>query len=539
VADADLMPPPLVSILTPVYDTDTEVLTSCVESVLAQTHQRWELCLVDDGSPSAHVWPLLQRLSDRDPRIRIRRRQQNGGIVAASNDAFAMASGSIVSLLDHDDLLHRRALWRVVSAFADPEVDYVYTDEDVVEVDGRRRDPFYKPDWSPERFRAQMYTCHLSSLRREVIDRVGGFREGFEGSQDWDLIFRVTEVARKIVHIPEVLYHWRAVETSVLAGQHVKPYAYESAIRAIAAHCERVGIEAEVQELEQRGHFRLLRKLPDPPPTVSVVIPTRGTRGRVWGVDRSMVLEAVRSVVERSTYRPHEFVVVADAETPEEVKEQLELLIPDRLKWVRWDAPFDFSAKCNLGAAHSTGELLLFLNDDVEVITPAWLGSMVAIAVEPDVGSVGAHLLFEDGRLQHGGHVIVDGAPGHLCFGGNPEGTRNRMALHLDREVTGVTAACLLIRRDVFDDVGGFSSEFPNNYNDVDLALKIRGLGLRTVVTPQARLYHFESASRNPTVSDVERQRLVDRWGPELRDPYYNPSHPGGLDDYSTPTYYP
>jgi GT2 family glycosyltransferase len=522
-----------------VYDTDPAVLVECVDSVLAQTYRRWELCLVDDGSPAPHVWPLLQELATRDPRIRIARRARNGGIVAASNDALAMATGDVVALLDHDDLFHRRALELVAAEFRDPEVDYVYSDEDLVAPDGARFAPFFKPDWSPERFRTQMYTCHLGAMRRELIGRVGGFREGYDGSQDWDLVLRVTEAARKIVHIPEVLYHWRIVPTSVLAGDEVKPYAYEAAQRALQDHVDRVGIDGEVVELERRGHFRVVRRR-RPLPKVSVVIPTRGSRGRAWGIERTMVLDAVRGVVETAGDEDLEIVVVADTATPAGVLVELADIAGERLRVVEWDRPFDFSAKCNLGASVASGEVLLFLNDDVEVITPDWLHTLVGFLREPDVGAAGCHLLFEDGRLQHAGHVLIGGNPGHLMFGGNPTSERNRMAMWLDREVAGVTAACLAIRADVFAEVGGFSPVFPNNYNDVDLCAKLRHAGYRIVVTPHARLYHFESVSRDPTVTDHELANLRSRWWSDLhRDPYYGAKHVPGLDGYDEPLSWP
>jgi len=531
---------PLISVITPVYDPGADVLRECIESVRAQTYDRWELCLVDDASPSPHVWPILERAMVDDPRIRLKRRAVNGGIIAASNDAEAMATGEVIALLDHDDLLAPNALERIAETFAaDPEVDYVYSDEDILDTNGRYVAPFFKPDWSPERFRTQMYTCHVSAIRRRLFDEVGGFRPGFDGSQDWDLMLRVTERARKIVHIPEVLYHWRIVATSVLAGDDVKPYAYEAGLRALAEHCERVGIDGEPVELDRRGHFRIRRRITDRP-LVSIVIPTRGSSGRVWGVERAMVIEAVRGVIERSTWTDVEIVVVADVETPPDVIDELRDIAGHRLRLVWWEHPFDFSAKCNLGAAHATGDVLLFLNDDTEVITPDWIETMYGFAREPGVGAVGCHLLFEDGRLQHGGHVLLGGNPGHLMFGQSPTNERNRMVLWLDREVAGVTAAAMMMRRDVFDEVGGFSPAFPNNYNDVDLCAKVRASGRRVIVTPHARLYHFESVSRDASVDPAELDRLRARWWRDLhRDPYYNPNHTPGLDSFPIPTGYP
>lgn len=531
---------PLVSIITPVYDPDEDVLRECLESVRGQTWHHWEHLLVDDCSPSAHVERVLDAAASEDRRVRISRREANGGIVAASNDALARARGEILVLLDHDDLLEPEALERIVDAFLEgDDVDYVYTDEDVLITEGRFADPFYKPDWSPERFRNQMYTCHISAFRATLVHEVGGFREGFDGSQDWDLVLRVTERARRVVHIPEVLYHWRVVPASVLSGEEAKPYAYDSARRALESHVERLGLDAEVVEQTPRGYFHLVRRHPTTP-LVSIVIPTRCSSGLVWGAERVMVLEAVRSIVESSTWPNYEIVLVVDAPSDADVVEELVELAGGRLRIVPYAKPFNFAEKCNLGALHAGGEVLVFLNDDVQVIDPNWLEVLVGFVREPDVGAAGLRLLFEDGRVQHAGHVYLGGNPGHLMFGQMPTSDRNRLALSLDREVAGVTAACMALRAEVFAEVGGFSTEFAGNYNDVDLCMKLRHVGYRIVVSAQAALYHFESVTRDPTVSLHELDALRRRWSPELHaDPYYNPNFDQRFDNYPHPVGYP
>lgn len=531
---------PLVSVLTPVYDPSDDVLRACIASVRAQTWSNWELILVDDASPSTHISPLLAEVAATEARVRIAERPANGGIVAASNDALELARGEIVVLLDHDDELAPRALERVVAAFAtSDDVDYVYSDEDVIAPDGLRVDPFYKPDWSPERFRNQMYTCHVSAFRSDVLREVGGFREGFDGSQDWDLVLRVTERARSIVHIPEVLYHWRVVPSSVLSGEDVKPYAYEAAQRALESHLERVGIDAEAVEQTPRGYFHIVRRHSEHP-LVSIVIPTAGGSGIVWGAERVMVVEAVRSIVDRTSWDNYEIVLVADRSTPAEAIASVSELLGDRLTLVDYDKAFNFSEKCNLGAVEASGDVLVFLNDDIEVIDANWIETLVGFVREPDVGAASLRLLFEDGRLQHGGHVYLRGNPGHLMFGQMPDSDRNRRALCLDREVAGVTAACMAIRKDVFDEVGGFSPVFAGNYNDVDLCLKLRSAGYRLVVSAQALMYHFESMTRDPSVGAQEFEALQRRWGPMLQhDPYYNPNHDLRFDNYPHPVGYP
>lgn len=529
----------LISVITPVYDTDELVLRECVGSVLDQSYQRWELCLVDDGSPAPHVWPLLQSLATLDPRIRVERRQRNGGIVAASNDALAMAEGEVVALLDHDDLLHRDALLRVAVAYRDPELDYLYTDEDLVGLDGKRFAPFWKPDWSPERFRSQMYACHLSAIRRSLVDEVGRFRNGYDGSQDWDLILRVTERARVIRHLSEVLYHWRIVPGSVLSGEDVKPYAYEAGRRAVQDHCDRIGIDGTVEELERRGHFRTRRRV-DQRTLISVVIPTRGDVTVAAGRSRCCVIEIVEDLVGATHHRELEIIVVADSTTSSAVMSELNETGGEQLQIVGFDRPFNFSEKCNVGAKEARGELLLFLNDDTAVLTPDWLTTMAGFLAEPDVGAVGATLLFEDGRLQHGGHLFLGGNAGHVMFGMLPDDDRNRGAVWLDREVVGVTAACLMMRRSLFDELGGFNEEFANNYNDVELCLRIREAGYRIVVTPHARLTHFESVSRDPSVSQRELDALSARWSTQLAtDPYYSPNYGTFSDAYPDPVGYP
>ncbi len=539
VADANAGWQPLVSVVTPVYDPSIEVLEACVASVAAQTYGRFEHLLVDDASPAPHVAKVLAMAAAADPRVVTARRDENGGIVAASNDALALASGELVVLLDHDDLLAPHALERIVEAFGrSDEVEYVYSDEDVLSAEGRYFDPFFKPDWSPERLRNQMYTCHLSGFRRELIERVGGFRDSFDGAQDWDLVLRCTEAARRIEHVPEVLYHWRIVPSSVLSGEDVKPYAYLAAKRAIEEHCERIGIDADVVEQTPRGYFHVVRRHREHP-LVSIVIPTGFGRGRIGGITRLMVLHAVTSIVERSTWPNYEIVLVADPPFDDVAVAEMQALAGDRLRIVTYDEPFDFSRKCNLGAEHARGEYLVFLNDDVEVIDGNWLEVLVGFAREPDVGAAGLLLLFEDGRVQHGGHVYLGGNPGHLMFGQFPTSERNRMALALDREVSGVTGACLAIDASKFRAASGFSEDFPNNYNDVDLCLSLRRAGYRNVVSAQARLHHFESVTRDATVSDAELTRLRDRWPAELhRDPYYNPNY-GGWDNYPHPVSYP
>jgi GT2 family glycosyltransferase len=516
---------PRFSIVTPVYETPADVLWDMLESVRRQSFADWELCLVDDASPSPRVRETLDRVAAEDPRIRVNHRAENGGIVAASNDALTIAEGEFIVLLDHDDLLHPDALRLVDTAIGDnAAVDYVYTDEDKIDERSHHAGPFLKPDWSPERMRAQMYTCHLSVFRRALVEEVGGFDGAFEGAQDWDLVLRATERARKVLHVPRVLYHWRSIATSAASGENVKPWAFEAGTRAVQAHCERIGLEAVVErDLEDHGVYHLEPRLTREP-SVSIVIPTNGQTREVRYEEIVLVENCVRSIVADSTYSNYEIVVVADTSTPAPVKERLRKLAGDRLRLVDFDRPFNFSEKINAGAVQAEGDHLLLLNDDIEVSTRDWLERLAMYSKMDGIGAVGARLLLEDGRLQHGGVNFEGGLPGHPYYGwpGDAQGFANN--LKVTRNLLAVTGACLMTRRELFDRVGGLSRTFPINYNDVDYCLKLREIGKRVVYDADVEMLHFESSSRSSDVADWEKLKLLARWAPLTDpDPYSNP----------------
>ena len=421
---------PLFSILTPVYETPANVLEKMLRSARRQAFGDWELCLVDDGSKQPHVREILDRAERQDRRIRVRHRPSNDGIVAASNEALAMAQGEFIALLDHDDLLHPDALAHVAEAIAaNPEVDYVYTDEDKVDPAGHHSTPFFKPDWSPERMRTQMFTCHLSVMRRSLVEEVGGFDPEFEGSQDWDLVLKVTERARAVVHVPRILYHWRMLESSAAGGgEAAKPWAFEAGKGAVQAHCDRIGLQATVErDPDDPGVLHLEPKI-EREPLVSIIIPTAGQVRDVRFEPKVLVVNCVRSIVERSTYRNFEIVCVVHASVPPIVLQELRDIGGERLRLVPYDAPFNFSAKINLGAVNSRGEHLLLLNDDIEISTPNWLERMVMYSEHEGIGAVGGRLIWGDGRLQHVGVDFDYGLPGHTYrgFGGDFKGYAQR-----------------------------------------------------------------------------------------------------------------
>jgi O-antigen biosynthesis protein len=526
------MAAPRFSIVTPVYETPRAILLKMLRSVQRQSYESWELCLVDDGSKQPWIREALDQAASRDARIRVSYRAENAGIVPASNDALALARGEFVVLLDHDDTLHPDALALAAERLdAQPEVDYLYTDEDKIDMRGIHSAPFFKPDWSPERMRTQMYTCHMSVLRRSLVEDVGGFDPAFEGAQDWDLVLKVTERARAVAHVPRVLYHWRMAPTSAAAGgEAVKPYAFEAGQRAVQAHCERIGLPARVvRDSEDPGVLHLEPQLKEQP-LVSIVIPTAGQRRHIRFAETILVCHTVRSIVERSTYENYEIVCVVDAGTDPAVVEELHEIAGERLRISSFHGPFNFSAKMNLGVVDSRGELLLLLNDDMEVTTPNWLERMVMYASQEGVGAVGGKLLWGDGRLQHVGISFDGGLPGHNYhgFSGEYRGYANHVVIA--RNCLGVTAACAMTPRAVFEEVGGLTRELPLNFNDVDYCLKVYASGRRIIYDPDTILYHFESSTRDPEVKAWEESRLTNRWsGLVAADPYGNPNLSRGL----------
>ena len=514
---------PRVSVLTTVFDPEPAHLAACLASVDAQTFTAWEHVVVDDASTNMAIIELLKQNLRQNRRTT--RRQSNGGIVAASSVALQESLGEIVVLVDHDDVLEPHALERVVSTFdaGGNAVDVVYSDHDILRSDGRTTTPVYKPDFSLERLRNHNYITHLVAARRTAVVAAGGFCVGFDGAQDHDLLLRLAETGKAFAHIPEVLLHWRQAPASVAADVGNKVYAFESGRRAVAAHLERSGIEATVDHGDHAGIYRIRRKVASGQ-RVSVIVPTRGSRGRVWGVERIFVHEAVASILGDPSDCEIEIVAVLDSGTDPVVERGLRRIAGDALRVVHYEAPFNFSTKINLGVSASSGDLLLLLNDDTEVLAPGSIDEMVALAQDPAVGMVGAKLLFGDGRLQHGGHVY-NGVVSHALLGWPGDHPGPNRLLAVERECAGVTAAAALVPRSVHNEVGAMDPSFAINYNDVDYSLRIRATGRRIVWTPHACWYHFEHGSEPTSVSKAERELLEARWGEDLRrDPFYNPN---------------
>lgn len=534
---------PRFSVLTAVYNPVVEHLTECLASVDAQRTDTVEHIVVDDHSTDPSVHALLDLADDHtepDDTVggrKIVRRAANGGIVAASNDALATASGEWVVLLDHDDRLASHALRRL-AAFIDDlaergraDVDLVYSDHDMIRPDGCRAEPVFKPDFSPERLRQTNYITHLVAVRRSAMLDAGGFRPGTDGAQDHDLLLRLMERGHPFAHLPAVLLHWRQSPASVATDTANKPEAFVRGSAVVQAHLDRSGIVAEVEAGEHVGTYRIRRSF-EPERPVSIVIPTYGSTGTVWGAERTFVTDAVRSVAEGSTHRALEFVVVADAHTPPEIEPHLRR-IADRfdvgLQMVDFRETFNFSHKINVGVAAATSDVLLILNDDTELIESESIGAMLSLLDEGadpfgSVGAVGAKLLYSDGTLQHGGH-LYHGEFMHALIGwpGDHAGPQRMMAI--ERECAGVTAAALMTTRAVFESVGGFPEDLPLHFNDVDFCVSVRERGHRILYTPHASWYHFEGKSRSRGATIDEWNRVASRWPSGVpADPYANPN---------------
>ena len=519
---------PLLSVLMPVYNTDERWLRAAIASVQNQLYTNWELCVADDHSPNPRVAVVLREMAAQDTRLKVHFRDVNGHISAASNSALALASGEFVVLLDHDDELPRHALAAVVHELnRHPETDIIYSDEDRLDQAGRRYAPYFKPDWSPELFRGQNLISHIGVYRTTMIRKVGGFREGLEGSQDYDLALRVVEQTRpeRIRHIPHVLYHWRAIPGSAALGVDQKSYAHDAARLAVQEHFARTGVQAACESAPGVPyHQRIRYRLPEPRPHVTIIIPTR---------DRvDLLSRCVHSVLSRSTYGALDVLIVDNGSiAPESLAYFEEVQSP--VSVMRVDEPFNFSRVNNLAAARARGTILCFLNNDTEVISPDWLEEMVSHAVREDVGAVGAMLYYPDDTIQHAGVVLgLGGIASHPHRGlrrGAP-GYYGRAAL--TQAASAVTAACMVVRKSAFDAVGGFDETLAVAYNDVDFCLRLGARGLRNVWTPFAELYHFESVSRGDDAQGPSRERFLresqlmrDRWQGLLdADPYYNPN---------------
>lgn len=518
---------PLISIVLPVHNTPLPLLRSCVDSVLAQTYPHWQLCIADDASSGA-VKSLLREYAAKDQRIHIHFRENHGHICEASNNAIDNVTGEYLGFLDHDDELSPEALFEVSRAIEkDPEARLLYSDEDKIDEAGRRFDPHFKPAWNPDLLRAVNYICHFTVIETALVKQVGGLRPGFEGAQDHDLVLRCVEKLERsqIVHIPRILYHWRAIAGSTALGVDQKPYALEAGRRAVEQHLQRMGKTARVK-VTPAGHYRVHYEIGATPPTVTIIIPTRDHAG--------LLTTCIRSIFEKTEYANFDLVVVDNGSIDADALEYLdELRQHERVTVLDYPAPFNFSAIINHAAACASGEILCLLNNDVEVITPGWLGELVSQAIRPGVGVVGGMLYYPNDTIQHAGVILgIGGVAGHV-HGRLQRGSMGYMGrAGVSHNLTAITGACMVLRREVFDQVDGMDESLPVAFNDIDLCIRVSQRGYHNVWTPHAELYHHESASRGLEDTPEKRARFtleVDlmkrRWGDYLQhDAAYNPN---------------
>lgn len=521
---------PKISIAMPVYNVEEKWLRRCIDSILIQAYSNWELCMADDASTDPKVRELLTEYSNSDERIKVVFRPENGHISEATNSALTLATGEFVALLDNDDELSRIAFYEVVKALNEnPELDLIYSDEDKIDMEGNRSDPSFKPDWSPDLLLGTNYISHLGVYRRTILEEIGGFRKGYEGSQDYDLVLRFTEktTSERIKHISKVLYHWRMLPTSTAVDQSSKGYAFEAGLRAVQDALVRRGIKGHATHGRANGLYDVYYEI-ESEELVSIIIPTKN--------GYKDVKRCVSSIIEKTTYPNYEIIIADNGSTDEKMKELYDSFkqkLNERFRVVVIDIPFNFSKINNIAAKDAKGKYLLFLNNDTEVINADWLKLMVSFAQQERIGCVGAKLLYPNNTIQHAGVILgLGGIAGHGHYG-YPHGDLGyfgKLALNVD--YLAVTAACLLMRKQDFEAVSGFDEDFTVAFNDVDLCLKVKQLGRDNVWLHEAELYHFESQTRGYDDKGKKKKRfekekamMEHKWSNLIEDdPFYNPN---------------
>lgn len=528
---AAMSEPPLFSIIVPVYNTPVDLLDKLLASVQSQWYPLWQLILADDASPSRETQAALSRISD--PRVILLRSDRNQGIAGATNSALARAEGDYVVFLDHDDELTADCLYELALCIERDKPDYLYSDEDKIAPDGSFTEPHFKPDWSPDTMMSTMYVCHVSCVRRSLLEEVGGLRSDYDGCQDWDLVLRLAEKTNRISHIPKVLYHWRIIPASIAGDIAAKPYVLDASRRVREDALKRRGLSGTVEPLEQvKGYFRV-NYHPRGEPLISVIIPSRDN-----GEVLSRCLESINRL---SSYRNFELIVLDNGSVEPGTLAYLDRIRSrSRTTVIRHDAPFNFSELNNLGAKGSHGDLLLFLNDDTEVISPDWLERMAGFAQLTHVGAVGAKLLYPGGQeVQHAGVVNLEEGPGHAFIHQDADHPGYFLRNFLEYDWLAVTGACLMVEREKFLSVGGFDETFPIAYNDIELCFRLVEAGYFNVVCQAARLIHHESLSRGLDHHSREKRARLKKEKRHLfethphyfqHDPFYNPNlHPNGI----------
>jgi len=531
---------PKISIIVPLFNTPLKLLDELLVSVVNQSYSNWELCLADGGTENTQNQEIIKNNQKMYPNIKYNFLNGNKGIAGNTMQAVEMATGDYISLVDHDDTLAPFALYEIVKAINEHEnADFIYSDEDKLTFNGKKRlEPHFKPNFSPDTLRSYNYITHLTIMSRELFDKAGGFREGFDGSQDYDLILRATELAKGIIHIPKVLYHWRLGANSTAENPYSKMYAYESAKKALAEHLARVGLKGNVYDSIVLGTYKICYEIENKP-LISIIIPNKDN-----GED---LLKCINSILEKSSYINYEFIIV---ENNSKIKETFELY--ERFKEnpkitiLNWNNPFNYSKINNYAEKYAKGEVLLFLNNDTEVINEDWLERMLEYAQRADVGVVGAKLYYPDNTVQHAGVILgMGGIAAHIHANFNRRDYGYMCRLIAVQNMSAVTAACIMMKKAVFEEVGGFDENYPLVFGDVDLCLKVREKGYLNIWTNYAELYHSESKTRGYENTREKKQRFSkeveyfkSKWSEQLAkgDPYYNPNFTLEKADYSIRT---
>jgi GT2 family glycosyltransferase len=518
---------PLISIIMPVYNPPIEYLKAAVNSVISQVYTNWELCIADDFSTEAHVRKVLDDFVKQDRRIKVRYRSSNGHISEASNTAVEMANGDFIALLDQDDLLTSDALFQNVLALnLNPQIDMLYSDEDKINEQGFRFSPHFKPDWAPESLLSRNYICHFVVLKRSIVNEIGGFRRGFEGSQDYDLILRFTEKTQRIYHIPRILYHWRTHSNSTALSAGAKSYAAIAGENALKEALIRRRTPGRVNPLlELPGNFNIIYDI-EGTPRVSIIIPSKN--------QFHFVSNCLDSIFKKTTFTNFEVIFIDNGSNEDDVLSLLQFWEknePIRFKRYIKDISFNFSELINYGREKATGNFLILLNNDTEIISEDWIESLLNQAQRSEIGAVGCKLIFLNKTIQHAGVLLgVGGIANHAMLGEYKDTNKHFCYLKLTNNVSAVTGACLMVETNKFDLVGGFDENLAIAFNDIDFCLKLFEQGYRNLYLPYVTLYHFESKSRGKDISNEKRKRLEnessfmkEKWkGLIERDSFYN-----------------
>lgn len=492
---------PLISILVPVYNTPESFLKQMIQSVRAQTYGNWELCIANANPGNKEVGDILRIASEKDQRIRVTDVPENEGIAQNTNAALKIASGEYVGLLDHDDLLTKDALYEVVKALNQQEKpEMLYSDEDKVTTDLTEHfQPYMKPDFNLDLLRSNNYICHFFVAKKSLIEDVGAFRGEFNGAQDYDLILRCSEKAAGIAHIPRILYHWRVHKASTADNPASKMYAFDAGKRAIEEHLKRCGQDGEVSHAKDLGYYRVKYKVKGSP-LVSIIIPNK---------DEVESLDKCLQSIEKSTYKNYEIIVVENNSVKDETFAYYKKIEAKGVKVVYWEKGFNYSAINNYGASYAKGDYLLLLNNDVEVITPDWLEEMLGNCQRKEVGIVGVKLYYPDDTVQHAGIIVgIGGIAGNIFVGLPRRYTGYFHKASVQQDLSAVTAACMMVKRSVYEAVKGLDEKLQVAFNDVDFCLRVRKAGYLVVYNPYAELYHYESKTRGPEDTKEKARRF-------------------------------